>query len=719
MKFAVKLEANQYDDWPYVNYKEMKKLIKKLLGGQLSAPPTPACCGNLTKKGSANALPPIGVGDEGALGALAEPLLLTEPGLSARAAFLVALGSQLLKVQNFYMSELYKHQEALGLLVEQLTAGETAQSSERNESSLQRASTDLYRTLQHLRNYCILNYTGLLKLGKKFDKATPVPQMRLLNEWKQEVDTSSFTTHEELERICTELETAYANTFCDGSLQVARATLLVRKERPDSKHLFSLGFRTGFAAALTGWILWDLLIDTRVMNLRMSHHRSTHFAETQLPLFRAGGTLVLGRLCYAGCLLVWQRARINYEFMLDYDPRTNTNAVHNASAAMRGLVFYLLALLLYAKSLLGELPKQINPSLFPVGMLLFAIGSLVLPVREGRMIFNSLVVVVGAPFHPVNFASVLVGDLLTSLVKPLQDLAYSACYIGTMEWLLPYSLQGECKQSWIYQDVMVPLLCALPLWFRFMQCLRVFADTHKRVPALPNALKYAIALLVVVFGAVHPTLVAAFPAAHRDGLIHVCWLATYLVSTLYSFVWDVKMDWKLGDLQHGLLRERRMFREDGLYYAAIVLDLLLRFAWTASIVPHWISYFTEWDISPSVFEAFVMAVIISEICRRSMWAIFRLESEHLHNTEGFRRVDVIPLHFDHAPRNVKSGGVDSTDTPARKKLDVVLEMLVYATVVALLGFAAATRPLKSDGVDVLPLDQHDFEQIGGRSIKEK
>ena len=30
-----------------------------------------------------------------------------------------------------------------------------------------------------------------------------------------------------------------------------------------------------------------------------------------------------------------------------------------------------------------------------------------------------------------------------------------------------------------------------------------------------------------------------------------------------------------------------------------------------------------------------------------MWAVLRLESEHLHNTEGFRRVDVIPLHFDH------------------------------------------------------------------------
>ena len=126
-----------------------------------------------------------------------------------------------------------------------------------------------------------------------------------------------------------------------------------------------------------------------------------------------------------------------------------------------------------------------------------------------------------------------------------------------------------------------------------MQCLRVFADTHKRVPALPNALKYAISLLVVVFGAVHPTLIAAFPSAHRDGTIHVAWLFTYVTSTLYSFAWDVRMDWKLGDLRHGGLRERRMFANAAVYYVAIGIDLVLRFAWTATIVPHWVSYFTE------------------------------------------------------------------------------------------------------------------------------
>lgn len=34
-----------------------------------------------------------------------------------------------------------------------------------------------------------------------------------------------------------------------------------------------------------------------------------------------------------------------------------------------------------------------------------------------------------------------------------------------------------------------------------------------------------------------------------------------------------------------------------------------------------------------------------ECCRRTIWGFFRLEHEHRHNSQGFRRVDFVPLHF--------------------------------------------------------------------------
>ena len=55
------------------------------------------------------------------------------------------------------------------------------------------------------------------------------------------------------------------------------------------------------------------------------------------------------------------------------------------------------------------------------------------------------------------------------------------------------------------------------------------------------------------------------------------------------FAWDVRMDWKLGDISSLGLRERRMFQYRAVYYAAICIDLVLRFGWTATLVPGGIS----------------------------------------------------------------------------------------------------------------------------------
>ena len=67
--------------------------------------------------------------------------------------------------------------------------------------------------------------------------------------------------------------------------------------------------------------------------------------------------------------------------------------------------------------------------------------------------------------------------------------------------------------------------------------------------------------------------------------MHHAWVAAYVTSTLYTYAWDVRIDWRLGNLQHGGLRERRMFSRVGWYYLAIVSDLVLRFGWALTLVP--------------------------------------------------------------------------------------------------------------------------------------
>lgn len=732
MKFQQKLEANKHSDWPYIDYKGLKAVLKALVKSAGKA-----------ASSSLQASPDRG-NQATVFMALQAPLL--ESGESPQRSFREALREQRDRVQDFYLQELERHHAQIQLLLEQFElphsgstgaspvsfrAGKskpTERTQWRTEASLAKASTDVYRTLQHLRNYAILNYTGLLKLAKKFDKqhlqeleeqhakwAEPVEELGgsispslaftpkpLLPGWTEELSASNFVSSDTLDELCNRLELAFANTFCDGSIQAARATLLVRKERPNANLMISLGMRIGFSAGLLLWLAWDISIDAVTMHLGNLHKRGgTMWLDTQLPLIRTGGAVVVLQYLWAICLFVWNRARINFEFMLDFGPKVITSPTVAASVATRTFIFYLLCLLLFTKALIGELPHNVAPGYFLVAMIILTVGSLI--GQHGRTLLTSVVGFLMAPSQPVDFASVLLGDVLTSMVKPMQDFVYSICYVATGEFRLSYSSQGLCHDEHsLYHMVLVPLLCALPLWCRFMQCLRVAHDSQSRFPALPNALKYSISLLVVLFGEMHPAFIMAnFDQPDSLMWVHVAWIGVYLLGTFYNIVWDVVMDWKLRpwDCEQKGLRPRRMFALPAVYYVAMGVDFVLRFAWTATLVPHWFAFKTNPDEATN-FATYLMlpVVIIAELSRRCMWAIFRLESEHLHNTEGFRRVAVVPLHFDHA---AEEG--DEKQKPAFTKREVLLELLIYAAVVGVLAYGTTQDPT-GRGRDWRPAD---------------
>jgi hypothetical protein len=69
---------------------------------------------------------------------------------------------------------------------------------------------------------------------------------------------------------------------------------------------------------------------------------------------------VISQFLWACCIRIMSKARVNFEFMLDFSPRANTNALIAFSQATRTAIFYLLSLLLYTKALIGELPNKLS-----------------------------------------------------------------------------------------------------------------------------------------------------------------------------------------------------------------------------------------------------------------------------------------------------------------------------------------------------------------------
>lgn len=68
------------------------------------------------------------------------------------------------------------------------------------------------------------------------------------------------------------------------------------------------------------------------------------------------------------------------------------------------------------------------------------------------------------------------------------------------------------------------------------------------------------------------------------------------------------------------------------YYAAVVADLVLRFNWLYSLIPP--GHNPLPFIHSSTLPVFITtSVIVCEFLRRTMWGFFRVENEHLNNTE--------------------------------------------------------------------------------------
>ena len=117
------------------------------------------------------------------------------------------------------------------------------------------------------------------------------------------------------------------------------------------------------------------------------------------------------------------------------------------------------------------------------------------------------------------------------------------------------------------------------------------------------------------------------------------WISVSIFGSLYSYTWDIYMDW-------GLMRSREKGKfglrskitfSRWYYYFAMVTDLLLKFTWIFTF------------IEPKKLENFfyslnfyILFLEILEGLRRTQWVLLRVENENINNFEKYRNILEIP-----------------------------------------------------------------------------
>lgn len=140
------------------------------------------------------------------------------------------------------------------------------------------------------------------------------------------------------------------------------------------------------------------------------------------------------------------------------------------------------------------------------------------------------------------------------------------CFYATNEgdWSTAIDYDKCVRKTWFIR----PIVACLPAYLRFAQCLRRYRDTKEKFPHLANAGKYTTTFFVVIFSTLYHSYEANLdPNSTEDGAeghypFFYTWIVFSFISSIYAYVWDIKMDWGLFDSNAG---DNRFLREEIVY----------------------------------------------------------------------------------------------------------------------------------------------------------
>lgn len=97
-------------------------------------------------------------------------------------------------------------------------------------------------------------------------------------------------------------------------------------------------------------------------------------------------------------------------------------------------------------------------------------------------------------------------------------------------------------------------------------------------PPIFGAIKYVLSLI---------TSVLAFYYKVGESTIMGTWLMFAIISTIYSYIWDIKIDWELlkKNNLHPLLREKLIFGSPKIYYSIMVANFFMMIIWILTLSP--------------------------------------------------------------------------------------------------------------------------------------
>ncbi|XWS10668.1 hypothetical protein CRYUN_Cryun38cG0017000 [Craigia yunnanensis] len=494
------------------------------------------------------------------------------------------------------------------------------------QEQLKKAFIEFYYKLRFLKNYSFLNVLAFSKIMKKYDKIT---SRRASKHYMRTVDDSYLGSSDEVIKLMERVEATFIKHFSNSNRSKGMNKLRPKSKKERHRISFSTGFLVGCTAALTLALI--LIIHARDI---LDKEGRDQYMESMFPLYSLFGFIVLHMLMYAGNIYFWRRHRINYSFIFGF--RQGTELGYREVL----LLSFALATLAVT-SVISNLDMEMDPKtgdykalteLLPLSLLMLVTIVLICPFnilyRSSRFFLLTTVFhCICAPLYKVKFQDFFLADQLTSEVQAFRSLEYYICHYGWGDFKLR---QNTCKTSDIFNTFYF-IIAVIPYWSRLLQCVRRFHDEKDPIQGY-NGLKYFLTVVAVCTR-------TAYGLDRGISWKALAWTFSAMAA-IYGTYWDLVVDWGLLQRQsrNRWLRDKLLIPYKSVYFGAMVLNVLLRFAWLQTVL----------NLNLSLHKETLTAIVASlEIIRRGIWNFFRLENEHLNNVGKFRAFKSVPLPFDY------------------------------------------------------------------------
>jgi len=547
--------------------------------------------------------------------------------------FFTFCDKELTKINTFYAEKLAEATRKFATLKSEMEESEKSSVAKkkvhrRKLMDLKLAFSEFYLSLILLQNYQNLNFTGFRKILKKHDKLL---RNNTGARWREEfVESSHFHTNKDIDKLISDTEATVTTDLEGGDRQKAMKRL--RVPPLGDKHSPWTTFKVGlFAGAFL--VLFIAVILSAVFHSPENTIDGAKF-NVIVKLYRAPLLFILFLFLMGINVYGWRSSGVNHVLIFELDPRNHLSEQDLFELATTFGVLWTMSILcfLYADSL------GVEPFVMPVFLVGIMIVFMLNPTRtlkhDAR--FWSLKVITRiflAPFFYVGFADFWLADQMNSLAQAMKDFQFLVCYY--ISFLYDGVFSGSTAETCSFSGFwLVAVVGMLPAWFRFAQCLRRYRDTREAFPHLANMGKYSTTIITGILSCLRHN----YDDDDDENVFYYLYLISQTISSIYGYIWDIKMDWGFFAANAGenrFLREEVVYSSKNYYYFAIVEDLVIRFSWVYLIVIR--SYLDEHDYHIPI-EIIVTFFACLEVMRRFIWNFFRLENEHLNNCGKFRAV---------------------------------------------------------------------------------